>query len=365
MISAGLDARILVDRGGYTLSADLQVAPGEVVAVMGPSGAGKSTLFGAITGMVPLRGGHVRLDEQVLDAPAGPHVPPNRRGIVLLGQEPRLFPHLTARENVAFGLRARRMPRQQSRVDADRWLQRVGLAGLGRRRPAQLSGGQQQRVALARALAIGPRVLLLDEPLTSLDPDTAGEIRTLLREQLDETGTTTLIATHDAVDAVSLAERLVIVEQGRVTQEGPVREVLRLPQTGFAAAIAGIQRLPGTAEAGLWRADGAAVHLASHDAASLRAAQVAGAPLVALVHAADVRLRPAAALAPASEPGRWTARVTRLEQTLTGVRVHTGAPEVAADVSVDAVAAAGLAPGRIVALQVDPAEVRFTPAGRA
>ncbi|WEG09739.1 ATP-binding cassette domain-containing protein [Microbacterium horticulturae] len=239
MSGATLEARVTVDRGRYTLQAEVHADAGEVVAVMGPSGAGKSTLFGALAGFVDLDEGFVHLDGRTVDAASGPHVTPRDRGIVLLGQEPRLFPHLTARENIAFGPRARGTVRATARADADVWLERVGLAGMGGRRPAELSGGQQQRVALARALATSPRLLLLDEPLTSLDPETAGGIRELLSAQLRETGTTALVATHDAADAASLASRLVILEDGRVTQTGAVQAVMDAPATPFVTIIAG------------------------------------------------------------------------------------------------------------------------------
>ncbi|QAY60552.1 ATP-binding cassette domain-containing protein [Microbacterium protaetiae] len=239
MTGATLDAHVRVDRGRYVLDAQLHVDAGEVVAVMGPSGAGKSTLFGAVAGFVPLTQGSVQLDGQTVDAASGPHVEPRHRGVVLLGQEPRLFPHLSARENIAFGPRARGAARAAARGDADTWLERVGLGGLGGRRPAELSGGQQQRVALARALATAPRVLLLDEPLTSLDPETAGEIRTLLSRQIADTGTTAIVATHDAADAASLATRLVVLEAGQVTQVGAVHAVLDAPATPFVTVIAG------------------------------------------------------------------------------------------------------------------------------
>jgi molybdate transport system ATP-binding protein len=243
MTGAALDARVRVQHGAYALDVELQADAGEIVAVMGPSGAGKSTLFDAIAGFVPLTAGQVLLDERTVDAASGPRIPPQRRGIVLLGQEPRLFPHLSARENIAFGPRARGTARAVARAEADAWLERVGLVGTGDRRPAQLSGGQQQRVALARALATAPRLLLLDEPLTSLDPETAAGIRTLLRAQLSETGTTALVATHDAVDAESLAGRLVVLEAGRIMQEGGVRAVLDAPATLFVEAVAAT--LPG------------------------------------------------------------------------------------------------------------------------
>jgi molybdate transport system ATP-binding protein len=255
MTGEALDARVVVARHGFVLDAEVAAEPGEVVAVMGPSGAGKSTLLGALAGLVPLREGHVRLGGRVLDAASArrAHVTPAKRGVVLLGQDPRLFPHLTAAENVAFGLLARRVGRAAARAEAEEWLARVGLAGTGDRRPAQLSGGQQQRVAIARALATAPSALLLDEPLTSLDTETAADIRQMIRDQLVATRTTAVVATHDAVDSVSLADRLVVVEAGRVTQAGPVRDVLAAPASRFVAAVSGLNRVVGSVDSGGWR----------------------------------------------------------------------------------------------------------------
>lgn len=236
MTGASLDARIRVDRGAFTLDAALRAEPGEILALMGPSGAGKSTLLGVLAGFVPLSAGAVRLDGDTVQDAAGIDVPARERGVILLGQQARLFPHLSARENIAFGQRARRVPRTQARAEAEAWLERIGLRDLGDRRPAHLSGGQQQRIALARALATSPRVLLLDEPLTSLDPATADGIRDLLRDELAET--TVVMATHDAADALVLADRLIVLENGRITGDGTPAAVLDAPPTSFAATVA-------------------------------------------------------------------------------------------------------------------------------
>lgn len=393
MTGGALDARVVVDRRGFRLDVALTAAPGETVAVMGPSGAGKSTLLGALAGLTRLGGGHVRIDG------AEAHAAPHRRGVVLLGQEPRLFPHLSARGNVAFGLRAHGAPRRAARATADGWLARVGLAGLGDRRPAALSGGQQQRVALARALATSPRVLLLDEPLTSLDPETAGEIRALVAEQVRGSGVTTVVVTHDAVDAASLADRLLVVEAGAVTQQGPVRDVLSAPATRFAAVIAGVNRLVGVSDGGRWR--GGEVVLSGADAVTA----ADGEPLAAFVRPGAVRLEPASDAAASGEGARdggadataagdgtrgtepgaaagrgargvtpgaaeapasvstWTTRIVRLEQTPAGVRVHTAEPAVAVDVPVDVIAARGLTVGAVVRLSVAARDVRLAPAG--
>jgi molybdate transport system ATP-binding protein len=350
MTGSALDAHVIVERRGFRLDAVVQAGPGETVAVMGPSGAGKSTLLGALAGLVTLDGGHMRLGDRMLDS-ARPraHVTPSERSVVLLGQEPRLFPHLTAHGNVAFGLLARGAQRAVADAQADQWMLRVGLAGLGDRRPSQLSGGQQQRVAIARALATKPAAVLLDEPLTFLDLETAGDIRAMLRDQLSATHTTAVVATHDAVDAVSLAHRLVVVEDGRITQSGPVRDVLASPATRFTAAVAGLNRVVGAVQQGRWKRDGLEF-----------AASVDGYAIAAVFPPTAVHLDVGEALAAA--PGEWLARVVRLEQTPAGVRVRTAEPEVTIDLTADRAAALGLTPGLPVRLRVDLDEIRLLPA---
>ncbi|MCW3492148.1 sulfate/molybdate ABC transporter ATP-binding protein [Microbacterium sp. SSM24] len=370
MTGVGLDARVVVERGAFRLDAAVSAAAGEVVAVMGPSGAGKSTLLGALAGLVDLGEGHIRLGDRELDRAPRPRVrtTPSQRGIVLLGQEPRLFPHLTAHENVAFGLRVRGVAKPGALGEADEWLWRVGLDGMGDRRPAQLSGGQQQRVALARALATSPAALLLDEPLTSLDTETAADIRALLHHQLAATHTTAIVATHDAVDAVSLASSLVVLEDGRVTQSGPVRQVLAAPATRFAAAVAGLNRVAGSTGSGDWvqgplvlAATGAASDLpgGTEVAAVFRPSSVEIASVPAETWTGVTRLEPT------SRHGEWIARVMRLEQTPAGVRVRTAEPEVAVDVPADTALDLGLAPGVFVRLRIPAPAVRFVAIPRA
>ncbi|WP_285136168.1 ABC transporter ATP-binding protein [Microbacterium sp. lyk4-40-TSB-66] len=339
-VAPALRAQVVVRRRDFDVAVELDVARGETVAVMGRSGAGKSTLLDALAGLTPLDGGEISLDGRVLDRAPRLRTAPMHRGIVLLGQDARLFPHLTARENVAFGPRAAGVSASVARSSADEWLARVGLPGAGDRRPTQLSGGEQQRVAVARALAAQPRVVLLDEPLVALDAVTASEIRAMLRERLD--GVTTIAVTHDAVDAAALADRLVIVERGAVTQEGPVREVLAAPATEVAARIAGLERVVGIARGGGFEREG--LRLSSTDAASRALAAVDGVPLAAVFRAADARLGEGAA-----------ATVSHLEPTPTGVRIVTGhgAAEVAPG------DASGIRPGDTVLLGIDPDRVRF------
>ncbi|MCP1428695.1 molybdate transport system ATP-binding protein [Microbacterium foliorum] len=342
----GLRAQVVVPREHFSVDVSLHVEPGETVAVMGPSGAGKSTLLQALAGLEPLGAGEITVEGRVVDRVAAPRVrtEPMRRGVVLLGQKPRLFPHLSVRENVAFGPRAAGVEARAARAGADDWLARVGLPGSGGRMPRELSGGEQQRVAVARALAASPRVVLLDEPLVALDPETAGDIRRMLRDQL--ASTTTVAVTHDAADAVALADRLLVVEAGRVTQSGPVREVLAAPASGFVASIAGVNRLVGVASGGAWRCR--EVLLTSADPASRALAATDGAGLAAVFRPGDVRVAEAG-------PESWPAEVTRIEPTLGGARVHTDAGAV--DLSLDA--AGGLAVGDRIRLRIDPELVRF------
>ncbi len=336
---SGADARIVVRRGTrFTLQAAVTVADGETVAVMGPSGAGKSTLLGALAGLIPLDEGHVRLDDRDLSAP-GRTVEASRRDTVLLGQDPRLFPHLSAGENVAFGLRAHGTPRAEAAARAAELLARVGLPDAAPHRPAALSGGQQQRVAIARALAASPRLVLLDEPLTSLDTGTAGEIRSLLAELLAQV--TCVLVTHDAVDAVALADRLCILEAGRVTQLGAVREVFAAPATSFVAEQAGLNRVDGIVIGGVWSAD----------ALRLPAPGVTDGAGAAVFAPGAVRVGVAGEVS-------WRTRVTRVDQTVGGVRVHTESPLLAVDVPLGRWAQHPLVPGADVELSLDPAAVR-------
>jgi molybdate transport system ATP-binding protein len=215
--------------------------------VLGPNGAGKSTLLRCIAGLLPIDGGRVALDDDVLDDPAADRfVPAERRPVGVMFQDYLLFPNLSAIENVAFGLRAAGIQRREARATAGDWLTRVGLADHADARPGQLSGGQAQRVALARALVGEPRVLLLDEPLAALDVSVRGEVRRDLRRHLDSFGGMTVIVTHDPVDAYTLADRVVILEGGSITQQGSLSEVTAHPRSPYVAELVGLNLVAGT-----------------------------------------------------------------------------------------------------------------------
>ncbi|GGH34363.1 ABC transporter ATP-binding protein [Microbacterium album] len=232
---SGLELRVHVaDRD---VDVALEIGAGETVAVIGANGAGKSTLLEALAGFLrPDRGRIVLEGETLLDTESSEAVPPHRRPVALLAQEALLFPHLTVRNNVAFPLRHRLgLARPAAAVEAGRRLDALGAGHLAQRRPAQLSGGQAQRVALVRALAADPRLLLLDEPLAALDATAVPDMRAALRAAAS--GRTALVVTHDPLDALSLAERVVVIERGRVVQQGPPTEVLRTPRSEFGRSL--------------------------------------------------------------------------------------------------------------------------------
>ncbi|MDQ3177577.1 MAG: ABC transporter ATP-binding protein [Actinomycetota bacterium] len=233
-----------VDLGGFHLDVELDVGPGEVVAMLGPNGAGKSTLLRAVAGLVPLDTGIVVIGGDVLDEPAVDRfVGPERRDIGVVFQEYRLFPTMSALDNVAFGLRARRVPRSAARTAAAEWLDRVGLGEQSAKSPRAMSGGEAQRVALARALVTDPRMLLLDEPLAALDAGTRQFVRRDLRRHLDEFAGMCLVVTHDPVDAHALADRVIVLEGGRVVQQGSLNDITAHPRSRYVADLVGLNVL--------------------------------------------------------------------------------------------------------------------------
>ena len=248
-----LSASVAVTLGEFELNVQLDIGE-EAVALVGPNGSGKTTLLRALAGLVPLRAGRVVAGGQLLeDVDAHVRLAPEDRRLGVVFQEPRLFDHLTALENVAFGLRARGAARAEARSLAGPWLARVGLPTVGGLRPRQLSGGQAQRVALARALAVEPAVLLLDEPLAAVDASARADLRHLLREELARYAGARLVVTHDPVEAAALASRLIVLEGGRVTQEGPLVEVTARPRSPWVARMVGLNLLEGRAEGRLVR----------------------------------------------------------------------------------------------------------------
>lgn len=352
-MSFGLAAEIEVTRGGFRLQAELIVAPGEVVAVLGPNGSGKSTLLGTVAGLLRPDAGTVQLDGRVLtDIAAGVSVPVHRRRIGLLAQQPLLFPHLSVWDNVAFGPRSVGMRRRAARETALRRLADVDALQLADRRPGRLSGGQAARVALARALAADPIALLLDEPLAAVDVDSAPALRALLRALLIDRPA--VVVTHNVLDALVLADRVLVLADGGIVEQGPTAEVFTRPRSAFAARLAGLNLIRGAATAdGLRTAGGIEV-------IGRCATTTPGAPAVAVFApaAVAVHLQP-----PAGSPRNALAeRVAGLEPHGEAIRVRSQSG-LAADVTPRAVAELGLRPGEDVWFVVKATEVVVHPAG--
>ncbi|MDQ6748995.1 MAG: ABC transporter ATP-binding protein [Candidatus Dormibacteraeota bacterium] len=260
-----LDARVALDVGALRLSVHLQAEGSEVVAVVGPNGAGKTTLLRALAGLAQIADGHVELDGVVLDdTSTGVHLPPESRAVGVVFQDYLLFPHLSALDNVAYGLRSRGVPRGRARQDAMTFLERVGVADHAGHRPGQLSGGQAQRVALARALATHPALLLLDEPLAAIDLSARAALRRDLRNHLAGAEGVRIVVTHDPRDAMAMADRLVVLEDGGITQSGTLPDVTARPRSPWVAQMVGLNLYRGAMAGGVMTLPGGhRVHVAS------------------------------------------------------------------------------------------------------
>lgn len=348
-----LHAEMSVTRGEeFRLELALAAEPGQTVGLLGPNGAGKSTALRVLGGLLVPDSGRVELDGQCLDDGAGTFVAAERRPIGVVFQEYLLFPHLSVLENVGFGLRARGMQRRAARECAETWLRRVGLACYGKARPGTLSGGQAQRVALARALATDPRLLLLDEPLAALDAGTRIEVRAELRRHLAEFAGTTVLVTHDPLDAMVLADRLLVVEGGRVAQRGTPAEIAWHPRTDYIAQLVGVNLYRGIAR-------GTTVELAA-GGRLVTAGPVDGEVFLAFAPSAVSlhHTRPAG-----SARNTWNVRVSGLESRGATIRVQlAGEPDVLADLSHAAVAELDLTVGSMLWAELKATEIRTYPA---
>jgi molybdate transport system ATP-binding protein len=348
-----LEASAQLTLGQLRLEAELAVGTGELVVLLGPNGAGKTTLLRALAGLVALERGRVVLDGLVLDDVAsGTSVPTEQRPVGFVFQDYLLFPHLSALENVAFGLRARGVGRAEARRQAAAWLERVGLAAHAGSRPRPQSGGQAQRVALARAMVGEPRLLLLDEPLAALDATTRTDLRRELRRHLASFEGTRLLVTHDPLEALALADRLVVLEGGRVTQTGSPAEVSGRPRSRYIAELVGVNLYRG-------RADGAAIAL--EDGGRLVAAGGHRGEVFAAVHPHAVALH---RHPPEGTPRNiWPGTADALEVIGDRVRVRvSGTVPVVAEVTPAAASELRLADGGPVWAAVKATEVTVYPA---
>lgn len=343
---------------GRGFDVSLAVGPAETVAVMGANGAGKSTLLSVIAGLLHPDSGTAELDGRTLfdlTAGRGEWTAPHRRGTALLAQEPLLFPHLSVLENVAFGPRSAGASKQAARASALRWLGEVEATELQSRRPAELSGGQAQRVAVARALAADPGLLLLDEPMAALDIHSAPLLRRLLKRVL--AGRRAIIITHDVLDALMLADRVVILENGRISEEGPTRDILRRPRSRFAAGLAGLNFVAGhLTEHGL-RA-GALSLYGHHDVAG---PVPTGQPGVAVFPPSAVSVF--LSEAHGSPRNSFAVTITDLEPHGDGIRVRAGeGGQLSADITPAASVDLALAPGMQVYFVIKAGAVAIYPA---
>ncbi|OYO18641.1 molybdenum ABC transporter ATP-binding protein [Enemella dayhoffiae] len=328
------EARVRLAQRG--LDASLELAEGEVAVLIGPNGSGKSSLLKVVSGLLTPDEARVRLAGRDLD-----RVPAHRRRVVQLTQQPKLFPHLSLLDNVAFAPRAAGTSRQRAAERAKEFLALVGIPELAQRRPVEVSGGQAQRAAIARALAAEPQLLLLDEPFAALDVEVAAELRQVLRRVLRETGRTTVLVTHDLLDALALAERILVLEQGKLVEQGPLREILSRPRSRFGARFAGVNLVAGE----LWGTE-----LRSGDGVVLgrppTPAAAPGASGVALFRpaAVSVHLQP-----PHGSPrNSWLVRLAGVEAYAEGVRLrgtHQELGELSADITAAAAAELNLTIG--------------------
>ncbi|MGW4199566.1 ABC transporter permease [Streptomyces sp. NPDC004726] len=325
-----------------TLDAD----PGTTIAVVGPNGAGKTTLLRALLGLTPrARAEVLRLGDDDVTG-----LPPHRRGVAWVPQNGALFPHLSALGNTAYGLRAHGVPRAEARRSAQEWLDRLGVGHLGHRRPAQLSGGQAQRVALARALAARPRLLLLDEPLAALDQTTRARVRHTLRGHLAGFGGVCLIVTHDPVEAVSLADRVLVLEEGRAVQDAPPVEVTRHPRSPWVARMLGRNAWPGTATENGLRLPGGGVLVVAEPLPAGTEALAIIAPEAVSVHTRK----------PGGSPRNvWPGTVREITASGSRLRVLVSSPEapdLVAEITPEAAAELELADGTEVWTSVKATE---------
>ncbi|MFI7635985.1 ABC transporter ATP-binding protein [Nonomuraea sp. NPDC049400] len=341
-----LDARLVVTRTAFTLDIALQVAPGEVVALLGPNGAGKTTALRALAGLTRMSGGEISLGGRPLHT-----LPAESRPIGMVFQDYLLFPHLSALDNVAFGPRCQGVPKAEARRTAAGLLDRVGLAGRAAAKPRQLSGGQAQRVALARALAVQPELLLLDEPLAALDAHTRLQIRSQLRRHLSDFDGATVLVTHDPLDAMVLADRLVVIEHGAIVQQGAPAEVARHPRTDYVARLVGLNLYRGVADGTQVKVGEVLLHTSAH---------LDGPAFVAFPPAAVAlyRTRP-----DGSPRNLWQARIEGIERHGDNVRVHLDGPITAfADITPAALADLDLTPGQRIWASVKATETHAYPA---
>lgn len=356
----GLDASLHVDLGTFRLAADLR-SDGGVTALLGPNGSGKTTALKALAGLHTLTSGHVRVAGTTWAQGRSRHLPPERRSVGMLLADPLLFPHLSLLDNVAFGPRSRGTGRRAAAGRAAEELDRVGLADLRERRPGQVSQGQAQRASLARALATDPELLLLDEPLSALDPETRSVTRAGLAGRLRDFPGVTVLVTHDPVDALTLGGQLVFLEEGRVVQQGSPGEVIARPRSPYVAGIVGLNLLQGILRAG----SPPALELEGGGHLVVASAPEGAAPgdrLWATVNPEAITLYTTAPHA--SARNLWQLTVGAVTVTGQRARVHLAGSglQLVAEVTLGAVSELGIVAGRSLWVGVKATEIHVYPA---
>ena len=340
---AGVRADVALALGRLQLDVSIEVGPGEVLAILGPNGSGKSTLRRCLAGRRAIDRGRIELGGSVVDEPAtGTFVFPERRRVGVVFQDHLLFPNLDLTANVAFGLRAQGLGRREAEARGAEWLRRVGLDGLERSRPRAVSGGQAQRAALARALVTDPAALLLDEPLSALDAGSRAAVRRELRRHLGEFPGATVLVTHDALDALALADRVAVLEDGRVTQSGSLAEVTGTPRTPYVAELMGTNLVAGTAHGTEVVVDDAGT--GASPVATVVVGETHHGPVLVLVRPSSVTLQRDE---PTGSPrNRWRSTVSGFDLMGDRVRVRLDGPvPLVAEVTAAAVTDMGLVEG--------------------
>jgi len=315
-VTLAINARVEVD--GFAVEVDLAIERGETVALVGPNGAGKSTILRSVAGLVPIATGCIADAGVTWDEPSSDvFVGPRDRRVGLVFQRYELFGHMSAVDNVAFGLRAGGATKAVAHARAIASLERLGVEDIADQHPATLSGGQAQRVALARTLVLEPGVLLLDEPMAALDVTARGAVRHDLRRWLDETGASRLIVSHDPVDAHAVADRIVVLEGGRVTQRGTIADLAAAPRSAYVADLVGTNLIDGTLCGGVLQAsDGTEFRVGAHSAPD--------GPAVAAVRPAAIALHRER---PEGSPRNvWSTTVAAIDRSPDRVRVRLAAP---------------------------------------
>lgn len=331
-----LDVDIEVTVGGFVLDAAFTVGAGQVAALVGPNGAGKTTLLRAVAGLQAVTSGRIDLGGTTLDEPrAATSVPVEQRRVGMVFQDHLLLPHIDVLGNVAFGPRVLGLPRREAESTALHWLERTGMETFARARPSSLSGGQAQLVALARALATDPDVLLLDEPLAALDASSRGRFRSALGRHLADFHGPVIVVTHDPLDAFALAEQIVVLEEGHVTQSGTLAEVTARPRTPYVAELLGVNLLSGAGSGRIVDlGDGAVVHVG----------EPVDGPTLVLVRPRSITLHREEVTG--SARNRWRLAVGGMELAGDRARVGlVGGPNLVAEVTTEAIAELGLAEG--------------------